>query len=69
MAEAKVSKNPFSRIGKSLKDMRSEAKKVIWPTAKQVKNNTAIVIGSILLVGVVIWALDFVFGLGVTLLL
>ncbi|MGM9650096.1 MAG: preprotein translocase subunit SecE [Butyricicoccaceae bacterium] len=56
----------FSRIGKWFRDLRSECKKVVWPTRKQVVNNTLVVLGTILLVGVFIWILDFVFNFGVT---
>ena len=34
----------FARIGKWFKDMRSELKKVQWPSFKQTMNNTGIVI-------------------------
>ena len=39
-------------------------KKVVWPSKKQVVNNTLIVIASVLIVGVVIWLLDLVFQYG-----
>ena len=40
----------------------SEGKKVVWPTWKQVVNNTLVVIGCILVVGVFVWALDIAFA-------
>ena len=51
-AQAKKDKKPekqkkpsiFARIGKWLKDMKSELKKVQWPSFKQTMNNTGIVI-------------------------
>ena len=34
----------FARLGKWFQEMKSELKKVQWPTAKQTANNTVIVI-------------------------
>ena len=50
----------FARIGKWLKEMKSELKKVQWPTRKQTINNTLIVIACVLVVGVCIWVFDLV---------
>ena len=63
MADKKdVKKKSFGEgIVKYFKSVKSEMKKVVWPTFKQVKNNTIIVLIAILLVGILIWALDFVF--------
>ena len=41
----------FARIGKWFKDMKSELKKVQWPTRKQTVNNTVIVIICCIIVG------------------
>ena len=35
----------FKRIGKWFRDMKSELKKVVWPTPKQTANNTAVCAG------------------------
>ncbi len=48
----------FSRIAKWLRELKSELKKVQWPTAKQTVNNTAIVILCVIVVGVFIWVFD-----------
>ncbi len=72
MAEAakKVKKTSlFSRLIKFLKEVKAELKKVMWPNRKQVINNTAVVIVSIAIVGVVIWVLDSIFGQAVQLLI
>lgn len=37
----------------------AEVKKVVWPSKKQIINNTLVVIISIIFVGVIIWLLDF----------
>ena len=52
----------FARIGKWLKEMKSELKKVQWPTAKQTVNNVIIVIICVIVVGVCIWIFDAVAG-------
>ena len=52
----------FARIGKWLKDMKSELKKVQWPTRKQTINNTLIVIAVTLIAAVFIYGIDTVFG-------
>lgn len=43
------------------KDFRAELKKVIWPTPKQLLNNTVAVISIVLITAVIVFALDFVF--------
>ncbi len=68
MAEAKKA-NWFVRAGKGIaryfRELRSELKKVVWPTAQQVLKNTLIVLVCVLIVGVFIWLFDFVARVGV----
>ena len=45
----------FKRIGKWFREMRSELKKVIWPTGKSLTNNTLISVGVMLASAVVLW--------------
>ena len=52
----------FARIGRFLKETRSELKKVVWPSKKQTKNNTIVVILVIIIAALVLIALDFAFG-------
>ena len=59
----------FARIGKWFKDMRSELKKVQWPTRKQTVNNTLIVIACVIVVGIFIALFDFVAGEAIKLLI
>ena len=76
-AQAKKDKKPeknskpgfFSRIGKWFKDMKSELKKVQWPTRKQTINNTVIVIVCCIVVGIFIWLFDALAGAVITALL
>ena len=51
----------FRRIGKAVKGTKSEFKKVVWPTKKQLLNNTMIVIAALILIGLVIFGLDTLF--------
>lgn len=53
--------NFFNKIAKYFKEVKSEMKRVVWPTFAKVKQNTLIVIIYVLLVGVVIWGLDALF--------
>ena len=59
----------FTRIRKWARDLKSEAKKIVWPTRKQTINNSAIVIAAILIIGAFIWILDAIFNLGITTLI
>ena len=54
----------FSKIARFCKDVKAEVKKVIWPSKKQLINNTTIVIVCILVIGIGIWILDYLFSLG-----
>lgn len=44
-----------------LKDFKAELKKVIWPTPKQLVNNTIAVITIVLITAIIVFALDFAF--------
>ena len=59
----------FSRVGKWFRDLKSECKKIVWPTRKQTANNSMVVIATILVIGVFIWILDAIFNLGITTLI
>lgn len=58
--QAKPSKlaNARKNTVKFFKDVRSELKKVIWPTRQQLINNTTTVLVVCLLVGALIWIVD-----------
>ena len=63
MADVKKG-NWFSRawgaIRRYFRELRSELKKVVWPTPQQVLKNALIVVGCVVVVGVFIWLFDFV---------
>lgn len=48
----------FKRIGRWFREMKSELKKVIWPTSKALVNNTLISVGVMLASAVVLWGFD-----------
>ena len=48
----------FKRIGKWFREMKSELKKVIWPTAKTLSNNTLIALGMMVVSAVLVWGFD-----------
>ncbi len=63
MGEVKTKKtNIFRRMVDSMKATKSEFKKVVWPTKKQLLNNTAIVIVALVVVGLIIFGLDALFS-------
>ena len=68
MAEAKKA-NWFVRAWRGIcryfRELRSELKKVVWSTPKQVAKNTLIVIVCVLIVGVFICLFDFVARFGI----
>ena len=58
--KAKKDEKPgaFQRIARWFREMKSELKKVVWPTPKQTINNTVIVIVCVIVVGIFIWIFD-----------
>ncbi len=61
--------NIFSRITNWFVDVKAELKRVVWPSFKKVKQNTIIVLLFVLIVGAVIWILDWLFSAGMALLI
>ena len=62
MAEAtqKAKKGP-GKVATCFREMKSEFKKIVWPSFKQVRNNTGVVITFIILLGVFISLIDLGF--------
>lgn len=48
----------FKRIGKWFREMKSELKKVIWPTGKELTRNTLIALGMMVASAIVVWGFD-----------
>lgn len=61
--------NFLQKMANYFKDVKSELKKVVWPTFKKVRQNTLVVIVYVAIVGVVIWALDMLFTWGMSLII
>ncbi len=69
MAEVKKQnwfKRTWSGLGKWFRGMKSELKKVVWPTWSQVLNNSLIVILVSVAFAVIIGVFDYLAGLGIT---
>ncbi len=56
--EKKSKVSIFSRVTRWFRELKSELKKVQWPTAKQTTNNTVTVIVCAIVVGIFIWIFD-----------
>ena len=68
MAEVKKEnwfKRTWGKACKYFRELRSELKKVVWPTGEQVLKNAAIVCGCVIVVGIFIWLFDFVAQFGI----
>jgi len=48
-----------NRVARWFREMRSELKKVVWPTSKQIVNNTFVALTIMALSAIAIWGLDF----------
>ena len=48
----------FKRVRKWFRDMRSELKKVVWPTPKQTAKGTVVAIVMMVLCAIVLWGFD-----------
>jgi|ADurb_Total_1013_FD_contig_31_578416_length_894_multi_4_in_0_out_0_1 preprotein translocase subunit SecE len=57
-AKSKKTSKKQNRLVKYFKDLKSEFKKVVWPSKQKVFNNTTVVVVSMTACGLVIWAID-----------
>ena len=48
----------FQRVKKWFRDMKSELKKVVWPTPKQTAKNTGVALVVIVVCAIVLWGFD-----------
>jgi len=48
----------FKRIGKWFREMRSELKKVVWPTGKQLTNNCVVAVCVMVVSAIGLWVFD-----------
>lgn len=54
----KKAKRKGNRVTRYFREMRSELKKVVWPSRKQIINNTGIALAIIAISAVAIWGVD-----------
>jgi preprotein translocase subunit SecE len=72
MAEVKKEnwfKRTWGKVCRFFRELRSELKKISWPTPKQVAKNTLIVVVCVAVLGVIIFVFDKVANLGLDALL
>ena len=62
MSESTKKQGFFSKIVKFCREVKSEMKKVVWPTWAQTLRNTMIVIAVIIMVGIFLAIVDTIFG-------
>ena len=55
----KAKKNTAKKVRKWLKDFRGEIKKIVWPDFKTVMKNTGIVLLTVVIIGAMVWVLDY----------
>ena len=48
----------FKRVAKWFREMKSELKKVVWPTPKQLFNNTLVSVVVMVASAIVLWGFD-----------
>ena len=51
-------KRAWNGIKRWFREMKSELKKVVWPTRKQVMKNTVVAVTVMVVAGIVLWAFD-----------
>jgi preprotein translocase subunit SecE len=66
-AVKKTDKKPgiFKRIRKWFRDMKSDLKKVVWPTPGQILNNTIVALSVMAVTAVILWGFDTLASNGV----
>ena len=65
MAEVKKEnwfKRTWGRVTKYFRELKSELKKVVWPSKEDTKTNTVVVLVTVAIAAVVMIALDAIFG-------
>ncbi len=68
MAEVKKQnwfKRTWGKVTKYFRELRSELKKVVWTSPRQVAKNTLIVVACVVVIGAFIWLFDLVAQVGI----
>ena len=61
MAKKDIKEKSKKKNSSYFKEMKAELKKVVWPTPKQLVNNTVTVIAFVLIIAVIVFVLDVCF--------
>jgi preprotein translocase subunit SecE len=60
-AKAKEKKPGFGqKASRFFRELKSEIKKIVWPSKKTVFNNTIVVLAAMAVIGVVVWLFDWI---------
>ena len=59
----------LKKITRYFRDLKSEYKKIVWPTKNQIVNNTLVVLAVVIVVGILVAGLDALLSLVVRLVL
>lgn len=63
MSENTVPKKKFGAgAAEFFRGVKAEFKKIVWPDKKTLLNNTGVVIAFVLIMGVIVFILDWIFG-------
>jgi preprotein translocase subunit SecE len=62
-------KNQPARLAEFLKDVRSEMRKVVWPTRPEVQSTTAVVLVTVFIFAAYFWLVDTIIGRAIEALL
>ena len=64
-AKSRKPEKKKGRVKGAWRGFKSEVKKIVWPSWKQVLKNTAVVIVVVLICAVIVGALDYAFSQGI----
>ena len=62
-------KNQPARLAEFLKDVRSEMRKVVWPTRPEVQSTTVVVLVTVFIFAAYFWLVDTIIGRAIEALL
>lgn len=60
-AKSKDKQNPLQKVARFFRELKSEFKKIVWPTKKQILQDTLTVVAVVLVLGIAVWLLDWLF--------
>ena len=63
--KSQKSEKKKGKMGNAWRGFKSEVKKIVWPSRKQVVKNTLVVIVVVVICAIIIGALDYAFSQGI----